>query len=197
MLIAYVVLAWVQVRASSPFFWSPHCPRQLNRESVKWVFFGAYLAQRLPALFLTIWIVFFPPTPAPNAGSGTVTEEPTAEAVNDGPSRKAKVVLLLATVFCVSGDAPLSLWALAFGQSCVFWIGSAVDLLHLVYVIGLVLYFLFVRYEVQEGEGREWCGTQRRSSLVQYLRLMEEAIWSNVSRFGGDISPLFVLTVVV
>ncbi len=63
----------------------------------------------------------------------------------------------------VSGDVPLSVWALAFGTNCVFYIASGVDLVHLLYVAGLVLYFFFLRSE--------------------YLRNMEQCVWSAVKKF--------------
>jgi hypothetical protein len=45
----------------------------------------------------------------------------------------------------------------------VFWVASGVDLVHLLYVIGLVLYFFFLRSE--------------------YHRNMEECIWRTVKTF--------------
>ncbi len=118
------------------------------------VFFGAYLTQRIPALLLTLVIAFAAKPVAARSASGTVTDEPSSFADNEGPSRKARLLVLLAAICCVCGDAPLSLWALALGPGCVFWLASWVDLLHIVYIIGLILYFCFVRLE--------------------YLRLMEE-----------------------
>lgn len=148
-LIAYIALAWLQ----------------LNNHNLRWVFFGAFVVQRVPALLLTVVIVFFSRPTNAAVASGTVTDEPSSYI---GPSRKAKTMLLLAAVFCVFGDVPLSFWSLLLGQGCIFWIASWVDFLHILYVIGLVLYFSFVRQE--------------------YLRLMEEAIWTNVSKFQATFN---------
>jgi hypothetical protein len=148
-LCAYIALAWLQ----------------LHDHDLKWVFFGAFVAQRLPALILTVVIVFFSSPASTVVASGTVTDEPASYI---GPSRKAKTMLLLAAVFSVFGDVPLSFWSFILGQGCVFWIASWVDFLHILYVIGLVLYFSFVRQE--------------------YLRLMEEAIWTNVSKFQATFN---------
>jgi hypothetical protein len=130
---------------------------------------------------LSILIVFFPKTREPDPSAGTVTE--AAYVMSDGPTRNAKVssdfgfsvfwflkrrkpkiLLAFATVLSISGDVPLSVWALAFGDSdCVFYIASGTDLIHLLYVVGLVLYFLFLRSE--------------------YLRNMEQCVWSAVKKF--------------
>ena len=126
---------------------------------LRWVFLGLFLLQRVPPLLLTALIIFFPKPPQPEA-MGSVTE---AYVAAEGPPGRAKALLGFATLFSVAGDVPLSLWSLAFGQSCVFWVASGVDLVHLLYVVGLVLYFFFLRSE--------------------YHRNMEECIWRTVKKF--------------
>jgi hypothetical protein len=156
--VVYDVMAWVAVLMTRT------CTARDEVVAVEvfpWVFVGLFLLQRIPPLVLTGMIIFCPPAPPDQAlANGTVTEDYLPPG---GPSTKAKVLLGLATLFSVSGDVPLSLWKDAFGDSCVFWIGSGVDLVHLLYVIGLILYFAFLRSE--------------------YLRNMEEAIWGTVTKF--------------
>ncbi len=135
---------------------------------LRWVFLGLFLAQRLPPLLLTVLIIFFPKPTDPEA-MGTVTE---AYVAAEGPSGRAKALLGFATLFSVAGDVPLSLWSLAFGQDCVFWVASGVDLVHLLYVVGLVLYFFFLRSE--------------------YHRNMEECIWK-VREMG--LSPCYLIRI--
>lgn len=145
--IAYCVLAWVAT---------------MERTVVsRYLFLSLFLLQRLPALFLASLICLKQAPKHADAADATVSDPPQQHV--DGPSRGARVLLAFATLFSVSGDVPFSLWALAFGTDCIIWVGSAVDIIHLLYVIGLVLYFAFLRAE--------------------YLRNMEECIWHTVQRF--------------
>ena len=149
--IAYVVFTWLAVYLIL----------------TKWVFLAFFLLQRIPVIFLTIVIIFAKPQVQGAilhpSSSGTVTEPAVNNNTSEGPTKKAKVLLALATIVSISGDVPLSLWAAAFGTDCIFWIGNGVDLLHIFYVTGLILYFAFLRSE--------------------YLRNMEECIWHTVERF--------------
>ena len=147
--VAYIVLAWLAVLFPRPV-------------SLKWAFLGAFFMQRIPPLVLSAMIIFFPKVVDRPMSNGTVSE---AHDVPEGPSKRAKWLLGLATVLTsVSGDVPLSLWALATGpKNCVFWLASWVDLFHVLYVTGLILYFGFVRSE--------------------FLRNMEECIWGAVQDF--------------
>ena len=91
-----------------------------------------------------------------------------AFAANEGPTTRAKALLAVATLLSVSGDVPLSVWTLGLGTQCILWVGSGVDIVHLAYVVGLVLYFFFLRSE--------------------YHRNMEDCIWKTVKRFQRNFS---------
>jgi len=144
----YVALVWPAVLMRLEHVW------------LKWAFLSVFLIQRVPPLLLAVMIIFFPKAPERGAVNGTVADGHQAP---EGPSRKAKALLGLGTLFSVSGYVPLSLWTRATGTECVFWVASVVDLLHIFYVTGLILYFAFLRSE--------------------YLRNMEECIWGAVQSF--------------
>jgi len=108
------------------------------------VFIGTFGVQQFPIVVLVLFIVF-------QKGAGT-----------DGPTRKSKTLLIVATLLSLFNSLPLNVWALILPDNCYFWLGSLVDLIHLLYFGSLLFFFLFIRNE--------------------YLRNMEECIWTTVSQ---------------
>jgi len=116
-----------------------------------WLYISAFILQLIPIIVLTFFIVFYP-------------------AANDGPSKLARYILLIGTLFFISVFAPTSIltdWFLGGPcstdcQACPFYIGSWVDFLQWVKIISLLFYFFFIRSE--------------------YRRNMEECIWTTVSQ---------------
>lgn len=111
-----------------------------------------YILQLLPIIILTFFITFYP-------------------TVNDGPSKLARYLVLLGTVFFCCVFAPTSIltdWFIrtpcegTCPSNCPFYFGSWVDFLQWVKIISLGFYFFFVRSE--------------------YKRNMEECIWTTVSQ---------------
>jgi len=116
--------------------------------SDEWIWIATALSlfglQRVPVVVLVLLIAF-----------GRV-------AVPDGPTTFAKFCLAAGVLFSLTNDMPIHVWAEVLPNNCVFWIASWVDLLHLLYLISLACFFLFIRSE--------------------YLRNMEECIWTTVSQ---------------
>lgn len=117
-----------------------------------WLYIGAYILQRLPILILTLFIVL-------------------SAALTDGPSRTARMCLLLASILFLCVIAPPSIltdWFIRTdcegycSQACPFYIGSWVDFLQLLQLFSLLFYMGFIRFE--------------------YKRNMEECIWTTVSQ---------------
>jgi hypothetical protein len=95
-------------------------------------------------------------------GAIIMTRGPSSE----GPAAKSKRILALAILFNVLTCLPLTTWAFLFDlagvNSCLLTVGSLVDVVYFCYALSLVLFFVFARLE--------------------YLRNMEECIWSHVSQ---------------
>ena len=118
------------------FFLSFSCSR--HQEVVfYWLYISAYIVQLIPVIVLTFFITFSP-------------------TVNDGPSKLARYILLIGTLFFCSVFAPTSIMTDWFVRQpceapcsavCPFYIGSWVDFLQWVKTISLILYFLFIRSE--------------------------------------------------
>jgi len=84
---------------------------------------------------------------------------------NEGPSRGSKMLLFSAMMLNLANDLPLIVWAVYLPNHCIFGVTgylSWVDILSLVNFVSLLMFFLFLRSE--------------------YLRNMEECIWSTVSQ---------------
>jgi len=118
---------------------------QVTRSSYTFeiLFLCAFALQRIPVLILASLIAF-------------------TQRTTDGPSRQSRTFLLIGAIINVSFDFPVSLWSYLLPNNCVFVVASWVDLLHLLFLASLILFFMFVRSE--------------------YRRNMEETIWNTVSQ---------------
>jgi len=118
---------------------------QVTRSSATFeiLFLCAFALQRIPVVVLSALIAF-------------------TQRTADGPSRQSRIFLLIGAIINVSFDLPVSLWSYILPDNCVFVVASWVDLLHLLFLASLVLFFMFVRSE--------------------YRRNMEETIWNTVSQ---------------
>ncbi|KAL6077355.1 G protein-coupled receptor [Balamuthia mandrillaris] len=114
------------------------------------LFIVAFALQRAPIVILVLIIVLQHSSLFQKAGT------------QDGPTLKSKIYLVVAAVLNLANDLPLPVWAKILPDNCIFWIGSYVDLIHIIYFISLLFFFLFIRSE--------------------YLRNMEECIWTTVSQ---------------
>jgi len=110
--------------------------------------------QRIPIIFLTLWIALMNRMKRHSRSSGNVAA--------DGPTTKSKIFLFIASILYIIGDVPYPLWAYFLPQTCVFVIASWVDVIHIFSLLSFIFYFLFLRNE--------------------YLRNMEETIWTTVSQ---------------
>jgi len=82
---------------------------------------------------------------------------------NEGPTRQSKIYLFFASVFHLTNELPLFFWAQLLPTKCIIWEAiSYIDLLIILNFVSLILFFLFLRTE--------------------YLRNMEECIWTTVSQ---------------
>eukprot|EP01088_Endostelium_zonatum_P020837 TRINITY_DN7874_c0_g1_i1.p1 TRINITY_DN7874_c0_g1~~TRINITY_DN7874_c0_g1_i1.p1 ORF type:complete len:411 (-),score=52.66 TRINITY_DN7874_c0_g1_i1:184-1416(-) len=79
----------------------------------------------------------------------------------DRPKWISKIILVVGTLMVVGHDVPLSVWGHYLPGGCLLRIGSLVDVVGIVYMVGLMLYFVFVRAE--------------------FLRIKEESIWNTHS----------------
>jgi len=94
-------------------------------------FMIAYGLQRVPVLVLAFWIVFnIPKTPI------------------EGPSLSSKIILLFASVLDLVNNLPVTIWArIIKNDKCTFCILGYVDLIHLLFCVAQVLFFIFLRAE--------------------------------------------------
>lgn len=166
--IFFIVLFVIQVAMAWLTIVEFHGNIESDGEPYKWIFLGSFVVQRLPAIVLAVFIIS---QPTQRGGADSVISGDALSAddsilgTNDGPSLKAKVFLGIATGLTIFGDIPLAVWALFIPSNCVLYIFAGVDIVHIVYVVGLIFYFLFLRCE--------------------YLRNMEETIWDTVNRFSS------------
>lgn len=107
------------------------------------IFLGAFVLQRLPIIIMMGMIVIVP--------NGV-----------DGPTRKSKLVFLIAALFHLVNDLPTFIWVQILPPGCPIKIASWVDLFTLFNFVSIVLFFLFIRWE--------------------FLRNMEEVIWEKVNQ---------------
>lgn len=105
----------------------------------------------------------------------------------DGPTRKAKLVFLVAAVLHLVNDLPTFIWtqvlpglyltAQAFindvTAGCPIKIASWLDILSLFNFVSIILFFLFIRWE--------------------FLRNMEEVIWEKVNQIQVCRVVLFMV----
>jgi len=104
----------------------------------------------------------------------------------DGPTTRSRVLLIIAAILYFVNDLPASVWSKFYeygtcamlrtlimlianswqlAPGCVFVVGSIVDLVHLLYLVSQIFFFLFLRSE--------------------YLRNAEECVWETVSANEG------------
>jgi len=121
----------------------------ISGQPLEITFMVVLAVQRIPILCLMAIIVFV----GPQVSSSTTA---------DGPSKKSKIFLFCASVVDVFCDVPLQLWAYILPDSCIFALGSWVDMIHIISFLAPLFFFLFLRSE--------------------YLRNMEETIWTTVSQ---------------
>jgi len=82
---------------------------------------------------------------------------------NEGPTRQSKVYLFLAATLHLTSDLPIFFWDQILPAGCIIVNSiSYIDILTIVNFLALILFFLFLRSE--------------------YLRNMEECIWTTVSQ---------------
>eukprot|EP01128_Nolandella_sp_AFSM9_P008814 TRINITY_DN5484_c0_g1_i1.p1 TRINITY_DN5484_c0_g1~~TRINITY_DN5484_c0_g1_i1.p1 ORF type:complete len:331 (+),score=25.17 TRINITY_DN5484_c0_g1_i1:360-1352(+) len=71
----------------------------------------------------------------------------------EGPGPLSKFFLISACLCTLVNDLPLTLWSEVIGpSSCVIFVGSYVDLVHLSFCVGIVLFFVFLRREFKRNE---------------------------------------------
>jgi len=80
----------------------------------------------------------------------------------EGPSRQSKAFLLFGAILYLANDLPIFVWSQILPEGCPLEIGSWVDGLSVLNLIAIIFYFFFLRSE--------------------YLRNMEECIWTTVSQ---------------
>lgn len=114
----------------------------------EYLFLTAFALQRIPIVLLVFLICI---------GRGS-----SGMQSGDGPTQRSKIYLAIATFINVTCDLPLTIWNSVFPDGCVFVIASWIDLVHILYIVSLLFFFLFLRSE--------------------YLRNMEECIWTTVSQ---------------
>jgi hypothetical protein len=81
----------------------------------------------------------------------------------DGPTSTSKAILLLASVVELLNDLPLTLWLHLLTlvpalSGCVATFFSMVDVVHVLYILAIMGYFLFIKREhdrVQESDGMQ------------------------------------------
>jgi len=105
------------------------------------LFLSIFALQRFPIVILAFFIVI--------------------NRSNEGPTRRNKLYLCLATLINAVGYLPTALWIDLLPEGCVIFIANWIDLMESLHAISLVLFFLFLRNE--------------------YIRNMEETIWKTVS----------------
>lgn len=116
-------------------------------ETMDYLFIAAFAAQRIPIVGLVLVIV--------------------SNRQSDGPTWESKVFLSIAAGLNVLGDIPLVVWSRILPNNCVFAVASLVDLVHILFILSLVFFFLFLTRE--------------------YRRNMEECIWSHVSQIQDSV----------
>jgi len=95
------------------------------------VFMITYGLQRLPIVILAIWIVFNMP-----------------RTVIEGPSPSSKLILLFASILDLVNNLPVTVWAsIINNDTCPLYILSYADVVHLLFCIAQVLFFVFLRAE--------------------------------------------------
>jgi len=107
------------------------------------IFLGAFILQRLPILIMMIAVVAVPNNV-------------------DGPTKKSKLVFLLAAVLHLVNDLPTFIWTQILPAGCPITIASWLDILSLFNFASIIFFFLFIRWE--------------------FLRNMEEVIWEKVNQ---------------
>jgi len=93
------------------------------------IFMGFYFVQQIPSFVLIIMIIV------------------KKNASSTGPKVLSKVFLGLGALLGLVGEIPLRIWAGILPDTCVFVIGSWVDLIHLIYAASIFFFFLFIRSE--------------------------------------------------
>jgi hypothetical protein len=117
-------------------------------EQTFWIIFiCVFVAQRVPLAVMAVTIVF--------------------NCKADGPTTRSRVLLIIAAILYFVNDLPASIWGklYEYAPGCVFVVGSIVDLVHLLYLVSQIFFFLFLRSE--------------------YLRNAEECVWETVSANEG------------
>jgi len=135
MFVIYLIFLYLQIMKS-------------DDKVYEYLFLAAFALQRIPVIVLVFLICIG------RANSGLQS--------GDGPTRQSRVYLGIAAFLNIAGDLPLTIWNSIFADGCVFVVASWVDFVHLLYIVSLVFFFLFLRSE--------------------YLRNMEECIWTTVSQ---------------
>jgi hypothetical protein len=106
------------------------------------VFLVAFIIQRLPIILIMIIIIVRHNT--------------------EGPTRKSKLVFLVAAILHLANDLPTFIWTQILPGGCPFGVASWLDALSLLNFISIILFFFFIRWE--------------------FLRNMEEVIWDKVNQ---------------
>jgi len=94
-------------------------------------FLVAFALQRLPVLILALIIVFdFPKNQI------------------EGPKNSSRAILLIAALLDTINNIPVTLWAdIINDRNCVFHVLGKVDIIHILFCIAQILFFLFLREE--------------------------------------------------
>jgi len=109
-----------------------------NADPTLVVFMTFFALQRLPVFVLVITII--------------VNREKHPEA----PSISSRVLLSIAAMFDLVNSFPLTVWSITICPrdpcDCVFVVGSWVDIIHLLYLISNLFFFLFIRAEYKRNK---------------------------------------------
>eukprot|EP01122_Echinamoeba_exundans_P003610 TRINITY_DN13690_c0_g1_i1.p1 TRINITY_DN13690_c0_g1~~TRINITY_DN13690_c0_g1_i1.p1 ORF type:complete len:400 (+),score=45.80 TRINITY_DN13690_c0_g1_i1:41-1240(+) len=120
------------------------------------VFMAIYIIQRIPPIVLVVVIVLkgvcCQKQDAADSNNGINADN----AQPEGPTIWSKIFLIIATVLHGFNDLPYDFWADVLTQlGCVFYIASWLDLVHILYFVALLFFFIFLRAEYHRN--RENC----------------------------------------
>jgi len=125
-----------------------------EQESTYFTFFlVVFSIQRLPVLILAIIIVFHFP-----------------ERKIEGPKNISRFIMLIASILDTINNIPVTLWAEALhDNTCLFHLFGKVDLIHVIFVLAQILFFIFLRSEfIRNKEQFEYNTVQTKKEYQQY-----------------------------
>lgn len=109
--------------------------------------------QRLPVLVLALYIVFdFPKNSI------------------EGPKTSSRVILLIASMLDTINNIPIPLWAVIIkDRFCTFSVLGKIDIIHMMFVVAQILFFVFLREEfIRNKEQFLYNTVQTRKEYQEY-----------------------------